>query len=289
MNKLGTSKKIIILSVVLVATALIFSNAYQENFSQNQSNSYDGPPRAAIIDQLYDDIPSQYFQDKASKYLEDAGYEVEIFTTEQLTVDFYKKIPSMNYELIIFRTHAIGNDGPDNLEKEKVSLFTGEKYRDDKYISEQLAGQIGKGAPFMNSAIDVSAELPEMDNSNQTSLEIITPWEIVDDSNPYFLIGAKYVDEIMEGMFPNSLIVLGGCSTLSNPTLANSFINRGASSVVGWDNLVGSVNNDNTMLAFLENYLIDEMEIQDAVEDAMTKSSKGVKYEANFLSVVPIN
>jgi len=288
MKKLAMSQKIIILSLVIVATSLIITNAIQENVSQNQSYSYDGPPRAAIIDQLNDDIPSQYFQDKASEYLETAGYEVAIFTTEQLTVDFYKKLPTMNYELIVFRTHAIGNNGTDDTGEEKVSLFTGEKYRDDKYISEQLAGQISKGAPFMSSVIEVSTELPKMDNSNQTSLEIITPWELVDDSNPYFLIGAKYVDEIMEGKFPNSLIVLGGCSTLANPTLANSLIRRGASSIVGWDNLVGSVNNDHTILAFLENYLINDMEIQDAVEAAMAKSSK-VTYEANFLSIFPFN
>ena len=134
----------------------------------------------------------------------------------------------------------------------------------------------------MNSVIDVSANLPDIENSSQTSIEVITPWEIVDDSNPYFLIGSKYVDEIMEGKFPNSLIVLGGCSTLSNPSLANALIERGASSVIGWDNLVGNSNNDRTMLEFLENHLIDDMEIKDAVETAMSKIGKSTKYQATF-------
>ncbi len=286
MNKLGNSQKIIMLSIVIVAASILVTNAFLEIESENQDYSYDGPPRAAIIDQLYDDIPSTYFHDRASDLLETAGYEVEIFTTEQLTVDFYKKIPTMNYELIVFRTHAIGNNGTDDSKDGKVSLFTGEKYRDDKYISEQLAGQISKGAPYRNSAIDVSANLTEISSSNQTSFEVITPWEIVDDSNPYFLIGAKYVDEIMEGRFPNSLIVLGGCSTLYNPTLANALIDRGASSVIGWDNLVGNSNNDQSMLAFLENHLINDMEIKDAVDAAMSKYGKSTKYEAtlSFLS-----
>ena len=286
MKKFGNSQKIIILSVVIVAASLLITNAFLENESENQDYSYDGLPRAAIIDQLYDDIPNVYFHDKASELLETAGYEVEIFTTEQLTVDFYKKIPTMNYELIVFRTHAIGNNGTDDTEKNNVSIFTGEKYRDDKYISEQLAGQIGKGAPYRTSAIDVSVNLTEMFSSNQTSFEVVTPWEIVDDSNPYFLIGAKYVNEIMEGKFPNSLIILGGCSTLYNPTLANALIDRGASSVIGWDNLVGSSNNDQSMLAFLENHLIDDMEIKDAIDAAMSKYGKSTKYEVtlSFLS-----
>jgi hypothetical protein len=271
-----STKKAVVIAIV--AFSLIITVAMQQDFSQ--SNTYDGPPRAAIIDQLHDDIESIYFQEKATEYLETAGYEVDLFTTQQLTVDFYKKLPKMNYEYIVFRTHAIGNDDG---KKEPVSLFTGEKYRDDKYITEQLSGQIGKGAPYMSSIVEVSADLSEL-NSNKTSIEIdVTPTSnIVDNSNPYFLIGAKYVDEIMEGKFPNSVLILGGCSTLSNPSLADSLIKRGASSVVGWDDLVGSVNNDNTMLTLLENHLIEKMELEDAVESAMDKSAKGSKYNATF-------
>jgi len=276
-------KKIIVLAAVVVAFSVIITSSMQENYPQNETNSYDGPPRAAIIDQLNDDIPNEYFQNKATEYLETAGYQVELFTTQQLTVDFYKKLPTMNYEFIVFRTHAIGNDGPDPTEKVKVSLFTGEKYRDDKYITEQLSGQISKGAPFMNRVVDVSIDLSELGNSNQTSVEVVTPWNPIDESNPYFLIGSKYIDEIMEGKFPNSVLVLGGCSTLSNPTLANSLINRGASSIVGWDNLVGSVNNDLVILAFLKNHLINNMEIQDAVESAMEEYSLEPKNNAILL------
>ncbi len=285
MKKLGMPQKIIIFSIIAVAFSVMITISMQENFSKNETYSYDGPPRAAIIDQLHDDLPSIYFQDRATELLETAGYEVELFTTKQLTVDFYKRLPLMNYEYIVFRTHAIGNDEKDIASgKEPVSLFTGEKYREDKYITEQLSGQIGKGAPYMSSVLDVSVDLSELINSNKTSIEIdvTATSQVVDDSNPYFLIGSKYVDDIMEGRFHDSVLVLGGCSTLSSPTLAKSLINRGASSVIGWDNLVGSINNDNTILEFLENHLINEMEIEDAVEAAMSKVPKGSQYNANF-------
>jgi len=285
MKKIGKSQKIIIFSVVAVAFSFMITSFMQENFFESETYSYDGPPRAAIIDQLHDDISNPYFQNKATEFLETAGYEVELFTTKQLTVDFYKRLPSMNYEFIVFRTHAIGNDEKDVASgKEPVSLFTGEKYRDDKYITEQLSGQISKGAPYMSSVLDVSADLSELTNSNKTRIEIdvTSSFQVVDDSNPYFLIGSKYVDEIMEGRFHDTVLVLGGCSTLSSPTLAKSLINRGASSVIGWDSLVGSVSNDNTMLKFLENYLINEMEIKDAVDLAMNEVPKGSNYNANF-------
>ncbi len=285
MKKIGMPQKIIIFSVVAVAFSFMITSFMQENFFESETYSYDGPPRAAIIDQLHDDISNPYFQNKATELLETAGYEVELFTTKQLTVDFYKRLPSMNYEFIVFRTHAIGNDEKDVASgKEPVSLFTGEKYRDDKYITEQLSGQIGKGAPYMSSVLDVSADLSELTNSNKTRIEIdvTSSFEVVDASNPYFLIGSKYVDEIMEGRFHDTVLVLGGCSTLSSPTLAKSLINRGASSVIGWDSLVGSVSNDNTMLKFLENHLINEMEIKDAVDLAMSEVPKGSNYNANF-------
>jgi len=285
MKKIGMPQKIIIFSVVAVAFSFMITSYMQENFFESETYSYDGPPRAAIIDQLHDDISSPYFQNKATEFLETAGYQVELFTTKQLTVDFYKRLPSMNYEFIVFRTHAIGNDEKDVASgKDPVSLFTGEKYRDDKYITEQLSGQISKGAPYMSSVLDVSADLSELTNSNKTRIEIdvTSSFQVVDDSNPYFLIGSKYVDEIMEGRFHDTVLVLGGCSTLSSPTLAKSLINRGASSVIGWDSLVGSVSNDNTMLKFLESHLINEMEIKDAVELAMNEVPKGSKYNANF-------
>ena len=283
MKKLGMPQKIIIFSLVAVALSVMITISMQENFSENETYSYDGPPRAAIIDQLHDDLPSQYFQGKATELLETAGYEVEIFTTKQLTVDFYKTLPSMNYEFIVFRTHAIGNDA---LGKEPVSLFTGEKYRDDKYISEQLAGLIGKGAPYMSSILDVSADLSGLNDSNNTSLEIdmTQSWEqLVDDSNPYFLVGSKYVDDVMEGRFQNSVLVLGGCSTLSDTSLAESLIRKGASAVIGWDALVGSIQNDQVMLELLENVLINNMDIKDAVKSEENKDQRYSKFNPNLL------
>jgi len=59
-------------------------------------------------------------------------------------------------------------------------------------------------------------------------------------------------------------------------------MNRGASSVVGWDALIGSVKNDSMILAFLENHLINNMEIQDAVESSMENSGMDSENGPNF-------
>jgi len=91
------------LFVSIVLTVIYFTdgNLYDENFSSNDID------KAAIIDQLHKDIPNLHFQNKTQTLLEDAGYQVDLFTTEDITVDFYKKLPTMNYKFIVFRTHSI--------------------------------------------------------------------------------------------------------------------------------------------------------------------------------------
>jgi len=201
MKRIGISSKTIIVTIsVIVSFSLLISFASQENPFQSESLSYDGVPRAAILDQLHKDIPNVKFQEEATKYLKTAGYEVDLFTTEQLTVNFFKKLPKMNYEFIVFRTHAIGDDGPNYSEGDPVAIFTGEKYADDKYIQEQLFGQLRKGAPYMSSEAEVSVDLSNLEDDGRVEYE--TSLSLVDSSNPYFILGSKYVDELMEGSFP---------------------------------------------------------------------------------------
>ena len=68
--------------------------------------------------------------------------------------------------------------------------------------------------------------------------------------------------------------MLGGCSTLANPSLADSLIARGASKVVGWDDTIDSFSNDRQMLKVLELTLINNLDIEDAVDLSMEKYYK---------------
>ena len=218
-------------------------------------------PLAVIIDQLHDTIPNVYFQEKATQYLELAGYEVDITTTQDITVDFYKNLPSMNYKYIVIRTHGL-----EDTENNKATyLFTGEKYDINKYISEQLSGQLGKGAPIYEQ----ERYLIEDDiNALEESM--------------YFLVGSKWVDELMVGDFPDSVILIGGCESLRNKDLATSLIMRGASEVIGWDRTIGSIENDRIMLAFLEKTLVDNEKIEDVVFDLNTEFSSELQFSSEL-------
>jgi len=239
--------KIIFVVIIIGVTATIFSINLQEETIEIENVSNSGIPRAAIIDQLHNDIPNLEYQKNVTAYLTSAGYDVDIYTTDDITVNFYKKLPSMNYEFIVIRSHSLG----DGTVEESASLFTGEIYRRDRYMDEQYAGQVGKGLQYLPAEV-----------------ERLGGWEALRDET-YFVVGSKLVDELMVGTFPNSIIVLGGCETTEGTTLADSLLQRGASEVIGWNGLVSSKDNDKVIMKLLEDTLLNEVEIQHAVQSVM--------------------
>ena len=227
----------------------------------------DGILKAVIIDQLHEEIPSQYFQKEAKKYFTKAGYEVELFTTKDITVDFYKKLPSMGYDYIVIRSHALtGRTGEDS-----PKLYTSEKYTTDKYVNEQLFGIIDGAYLNPRTDIRVTVDVSDLQETGQVVFSMrnssqANNWGARVTTDEYFVIGAKAVDELMVGKFPGSTIILGGCDTASSSVLADSLLKKGASEVVGWDANVGSMQNDMTMLKILRETLENKMELSEAVE-----------------------
>ena len=204
--------------------------------------------KAAILDQIHNDIPNTFFQEQAQQYLNDAGYEVDLYTTDDITVDFYKNLPAMDYQFIVLRTHGAGGGFSDS-----AFLFTGEKYSKTKYIQEQLLEQVHPGVPI----IDQDYERVSWDEID----EIEDPM--------YFTVGSKMIDELMVGKFPNSVILIGGCDALANSDMAKSLIFRGASEVVGWNGLIDSFENDRVLLELLKLLLVNKVEMRDAIEVVM--------------------
>ena len=253
--------KIIFLAVIIGVTAIIFSFNLQQEKIQIENVGNSEISRAAIIDQLHNDKPNPAYQKNVTSYLTSAGYDVDLFTTDDITVNFYKKLPSMNYEFIVIRSHSLG----DGTVEESASLFTGEIYRKDRYMDEQYADQIGKGVPY----------LPE-------EVERLGGWEALRDET-YFVVGSKLVDELMVGTFPDSIIVLGGCETTEKTTLANSLLQRGASEIIGWDGLVTSENNDEVIMQVLKETLINNVDIKLAVKSTMEKFDQKLSTQAKLV------
>jgi len=215
--------------------------------------------KAVIIDQLYQDFPNESFQQNATKILTDGGYEVDLFTTADITIDFYKELPSMDYEFIVLRSHSLAIYD----KKPSSWIFTGEKYDAGKYTQEQLYGMLSPGVPFRQGQIS------QMTQSDAKSERL-------------FMIGSKFVDEMMEGQFSDTRIILGGCDTMSHSFFADAFVKRGASSVVGWNGLVELRDNDAVMLSLLDHIFNENLEMDDAVEKVMN-DYKGKTYYSTKL------
>jgi len=189
------------------------------------------PPRAAIVDQVGLTHPNQEFVDLASAMLETAGYRVDVYSGDEITVEFYKDLATHGYRLVVFRTHSSDVDPTG-----EIGLFTSELYREDQWVVEQLRGRLAYGHT------------------------------IADAGGPtYFAIVAAFIREEMQGRFDDTLLIIGGCKTLGSPQLAEAFLDRGASAVVGWDDTVDLTHNDRAILRLLLAIVGEKMPLEEAV------------------------
>jgi len=252
-------RTLIIAWVVAVAIGISYAILpinIQNNFLQFETMDYVGTPKAIIIDQLYNDIPNEELQKTVTKYLNNKGYKVDLVTTDEITVDFFKQLPSMNYKFILFRGHALGYGAIEG----SASLFTGEIYDKHKYIKEQFLGHVSRGVP---SYIEEIAE-----RGGRAALE----------NQTYFVVGSTLVDEAMVGQFPDSTIILAGCDTSKKTVLIDSLLKRGASEVVGWTGLVGDQDNDEMLLRVLQETLVKDVDLKQAVESVMIAEYESLYY-----------
>jgi hypothetical protein len=223
--------------------------------------------RAVIIDQLHKDIPNLKLQADAQRMLEDAGYQVDLYTTDDITVDFYKNLPSMNYHFILIRSHG----GEDLSDENPTYLFTGEKYSKEKYTGEQIFHQIGYGIPIYEE------ELEELKEGGQDVFDLA-----------YFTVGAKMVEEGMVGTFPDSIIIVAGCESARSHDLMGSFIKKGAKHVLGWAGTVYSQDNDKAIIWLLDGILVKKVSVLDAVTEINKELRPDFKNQATlkvFISV----
>jgi hypothetical protein len=197
-----------------------------------------GPKKAAIVDQLALTQPNPDFAASATNILEQAGYAVDYFPGEQVTVDLYRNLPAEDYDLIILRVHSGISEETDVTTGEKtmreyVALFTGEPYSEDKYPQEPI-GRLGKA-------------------------------EYYEGAPPLFGVGPDFITYSMRGSFDKTLIVLMGCDGLRSPRTGQAFLDKGASAFVSWSRSVSATHTDAATLRLLEKLLIEGLPVGDAV------------------------
>lgn len=216
--------------------------------------SVSGPepePGAAIIDQLALYQPNPHFITEVSQQLEGQGFTVDVYSGSEATVDLYRRLPTYDYELIIFRAHAgFLGESSESQATGPTYVFTGEEYVINKNTFGQLFDEI---------------------NPAQASFGGPTVCAI----NP------KFVLKGMEGNFQNTAIIMMGCSTARNADMAEAFVVRGASVYIGWSASVLLDYVDKATENIIQELIVKQTPIELALSQTMEKVGFDPQYNAH--------
>jgi len=244
-----------VLAVFLALFVLILNSCSPKQQVIPTPTSEPESRKAALVDQIALTNPNPEFTEKALTYLKEVGFSVDVYEGEEVTIEFYRTLPTKGYKLILMRTHAT-NILNEKIQGGPVFLFTSEVYEKKRYVKEQLANRIGRAELLYNPST----------SSGQ-------------GENPpsYFAIVAGFVRHEMVGRFDDTLIIIGGCQSLGTPDLAQAFIDRGAAAVVGWNEWVDLSHNDQALLRGLTG---DKLTLEQAVRKTMNEIGPDPAYDS---------
>jgi len=245
-DKLG--KRVIAIICLSLIGLVLFIGCSQD------SNSVELRLKAAIVDQLYLLEPNPAFIDQAKAYLEASGFEVDIYQGEEVSVKFYRELPKYRYKLIIFRAHSglmQRQEDSQVVVKEATYLFSGEAYKQTKYVREQLTDQM-------------------------------LPARMVEDYPLVFAVNSKFLLTSMSGRFQDTAIIMMGCGTTYLNDMAAAFVLKGASTYIGWDSGVGIGYVDEATLILIKNLCIENLTIGEVVAETMTQEGPDPSTGANL-------
>jgi hypothetical protein len=213
------------------------------------------PMTAVIIDQLRTTSPDQPFVDDATRTLRNAGYTVDYVAGSQVTVDYYRHLPERDYGLVIVRGHSglvlTNAQQTDELRsKEDTFLFTSEPYSEDAHSADQSSHRLSV-AYYLETGLE-----------NLTADELVQAFK---NEPRYFGVKPSFIKSSTRGRFHHTTVVLMGCNGLRSDSLANAFIAKGASVVVGWDELVTAQHTDDATERLLSHMLVDKLPAAEAV------------------------
>jgi len=245
----GTKIGIKPMAVLLALLVLILSSCSPQQVTPTPTTEPE-VKKAALVDQIALTNPIPEFTDQALAYLNEAGFSTDVYEGEEVTVELFRTLPEKGYQLIIFRSHAT-NILNATIQGGPVFLFTSEVYDKNKYVKEQLANRIGRAKILYG-----------------------------ENSPLYFAIIAGFVRHEMVGHFDDTLIIIGGCQSLGTPDLAQAFIERGASAIIGWNDWVDLSHNDQALLHLLRGLTTEKLTLEQAVRKTMNEIGPDPAYDS---------
>jgi hypothetical protein len=205
--------------------------------------------KAAIVDQLRTLWPNPAFVEECNAILESAGYDVDYYAGEDVTVEVYRKLPSHSYKLILLRVHSAYV--PEYL---SLAMFTSEPYSKQRYVYEQLRNRVASGYIQPNRT-----EAPR-----------------------HLVVTDKFVRFSMEGTFDDAVVVMMGCTGIKKCG-ATAFIEKGATAYIGWDGPVSARHTDQATIQFLRHFVAQGQTVARAVAQTMEDVGHEPQYKSTLL------
>ncbi len=226
----------------------------------------DSSLKAAIVDQLSAREPDPAFVEAATATLKQAGYSVDYYPSDEVTVGLYSNLPARDYDIVLLRAHSAvpekdlalpADVDPAILQRimdkigDDVLLFTSETYDENAYIEDQKALRL---------------------------FPVVYPGDQMSES--YFAVSSGFVASSMTGRFDGATVILMGCSSLASERTAAALVDRGAAAVVGWSDTVSPAHTDAATERLLQLLLADGKPIAEAVAKTMAELGPDPSYGA---------
>jgi hypothetical protein len=218
------------------------------------SGEQPGAPKAAIVDELSLTFSNPAFVQQATSMLEEAGYTVDYYPGEEVTVDFYRDLAAHHYEMVVLRVHSGRLRSSDGTLTDDVVLFTGEPYSRERYGEERKAEVLMKARSFVS-----------------------------DPPSYFFGIPAKFVESRMKGDFEGATVILMGCDGLRSNKMAEAFVRKGAATFISWDAHVSADHTDTATERVLRYLLIEKRTPSEAVAQTMAEVGPDPSYGSKLV------
>jgi hypothetical protein len=223
-------------SYYLLSTSIGGSSSFDEVQDSQQDQLDDGLLNAVLVDALFGSSPNPNFTTSLRSTLQGAGFGVDVYQGEDVTVDFLKKF-ACGYEVVILRMHsALANTN-------ELYLFTAEPYSAGKYVQEQY-------------------------------FRLVKEAYATEDSHSVFAVNWGFIKRLMAEKFEGALVIVMGCDGADDPWMAEEIINQGAVGYVAWNGSVLLSHSDKAVLNLVQALYVDKLSLEDAVEK--TNSQIGV-------------
>ncbi len=250
-NLKSPSKRLSIKAPLLAAVVLIIAFASASALMLIPEAPPSRPLYVGIVDQFYSESPE--FTDRAVALLGAHNVSYGLHTGSEVDVALYKDLPSFGYNLIILRVHAGVNQGIG----ESTFLFTAEPFSRYRYVYEVNTSQLAPGL--------INPDRPE---------------------GVLFTVGPQFVKRSIKGDFNGAILILSSCHGLHNNALAEAFIQKGVSQVIGWDGLVSLDRTDAAVLELLTKIVEGGASPRDAFLVVQSSSGRD-QYYGSELKIYP--